>query len=339
MSLNHLISECKTRIYTEPVYQILLSYITAQEAFSSTAVHHNVRKPALIFFLLVALLTGYFTNASNVFAQQTPVFWYNGDRWDYFGFINNVRSQVNAYNNSVPGSANTVSHTNPRSIGEFFDVVIGIEGGHQVRIRMRASDLYIVGWFTQNDVYNIIGPALEAGIPADHGNYNNGERGGYWSLSDSGNYVDLERIAGGFDRTVVRYDEARVNAFGQDLWKADDPARMAAAVIFFSQFIAEAARFRGISDTIGWNGFGNRSSDNWQYSTIIDRHLVGQENSWGNLSRRFNQLLGSNSQDNQDSALTGWYQDSGGRIVSMLLITLADYARVMNTVRGYPGSN
>jgi hypothetical protein len=316
----------------------LLPHITIQEAFSSTAVHRNAKKPALIFFLLVALLCGYFSNASYVFAQQTPVFWYNGDRWDYFGFINKVRSQVNAYNNAVPGSANTVSHTDHRSIGEFFDVVIVIEGGHQVRIRMRASDLYIVGWFTQNDVYNIIGPANEAGIPADHGNYNNGGRGGYWSLSDSGNYVDLERIAGGFHRAHVRYDEARVNAFGQDLWRADDPARMAAAVIYFSQFIAEAARFRGIADTIGWLGYGHRSSDNWQFSTAINEQLVGQENNWGTLSRRFNQLLRSNSQDNQDTALTGWYQDTGGRIVSMLLITLADYARVMNTVRGYPGS-
>jgi hypothetical protein len=113
---------------------------------------------------------------------------------------------------------------------------------------------------------------------------------------------------------------------------------MAAAVIYFSQFIAEAARFRGIADTIGWLGYGHRSSDNWQFSTAINEQLVGQENNWGTLSRRFNQLLRSNSQDNQDTALTGWYQDTGGRIVSMLLITLADYARVMNTVRGYPGS-
>jgi hypothetical protein len=335
MSLKYLTSESKARIHTESAYQFLLTYITAQKNVSNTAIQCNTKKPALIFFLLVALLTGYFINASNAFAQQTPVFWYNGDRWDYFGFIHKVRSLVNDYNNAVPGSANTVSHTDPRAIGDFFDVAIVIEGEHEVRIRMRASDLYIVGWFTQNDVYNIIGPANEAGIPEDHGNYNNGGRGGYWSLSDSGNYVDLERIAGGFDRANVRYDETRVNAFGYDLWRADDPARMAAAVIYFSQFIAEAARFRGIADTIGWLGYGHRSSDNWQHSTTIDRHLVAQENNWGILSRRFNQLLGSNSQDNEYIALTGWYY-TGGRIASMLLITLADYALVMNTVRGYP---
>ena len=254
----------------------------------------NVRILVPMLFLCVTLVVVNFT----INAQTTPIFWWNGTRWDYFAFINNVRRNVNAYNNEVPnGNGNTIDHTDSSSTGHFFDVVIGTQQGNQVRIRIRASDLYVTGWFTHNDVYNFIGSAWEAGIPADHSEYNNGGTGGNWQLSNSGNYIDLEHMAssnGNFDRANVHYDQLRVDAFAMDLWKADDHARMAAAVVYFAQFISEAARFRGVADVIGWNGFADRSEDNWQFSTTVDRNLVGQEQNWDSLSQRFNWMLENN---------------------------------------------
>lgn len=314
-------------------------------------VHRRSSKLTSISFLfaalvaVAALMSGNLINIPSSAAQTTPVFWWDGNRWDYFSFINQMRANVNAYNNAVPNSqGHTVDHTDPNAINRFFEAVIGIGDRnnpsnarqHQLRIRIRASDLYVVGWYTGSGTYNYLGSAWEAGLPAT---------GRTWQLSNSGNYVDLERMANSgnlpgaaFNRSALRYDQARVNAFGWDLWNADNPARMAAAVVYFAQFISEATRFRGISDVIGWNGFGHRSQDNWQFSTVIDNHLVGQENQWAHLSQRFNWMLANNvAQDNPRNALQAWYRDSGGIVRLATLLTMADYAKVMNTVRGFPG--
>ncbi len=295
------------------------------------------RKSAPIFLLFVALVVGNLISVHDAYAQQTPVFWADGNRWDYFAFINEVRRNVNGWDNRVPGvQGEIVDHTDVMANHQFIDVFVGTNTGQQVRIRLRASDLYIVGWFTHNDVYNYVGSAWEVGIPADHGQPNSGGRGGNWQLANSGNYGVLENMAGIY-RSQFNYDSARVNAYALNLWRADDRRQMAAAVVFFAQFISEAARFQGISDTIGWNGFADRREDNWRMSAVIDHNLIRQENQWGTLSQRFNWMLeNGRTRDDQRSALTGWYRGADNVVRWALLITLADYAKVMNTVLGYP---
>jgi hypothetical protein len=325
----------------EPAYQGAFRNITARGAFVTvtTAVQRGFRKSAPIFLLFVALVAGNLISVQDAYAQQTPIFWADGTRWDYFGFINEVRRNANAYNNAVPGvEGNTIDHTDTWARGRFFDVVIGTHTGQQVRIRLRASDLYIVGWFTGRDVYNFIGSSWEVGIPADHGEPNSGGWGGNWQLTGSGNYGGLERMAGGFDRANTRYDSFHVNAFAMDLWRANDPARMAAAVVYFAQFISEAARFRGIADTIGWGGFADRSEHNGMMSTYINRNLVRQENQWAALSSRYNWMVENHVYyDEPSHALSGWYRGWDGLTYGALLLTMADYAKVMNTALGFPG--
>jgi hypothetical protein len=324
----------------EPAYQGLFRHITARGAFVTvaTAVQRGFRKSAPIFLLFVALVAGNLISVHDAYAQQTPIFWSDGTRWDYFGFINEVRRNVNGYDNRVPGvEGNTVDHTDVMANHQFFDVVIGTHTGQQVRIRVRASDLYIVGWFTRYDVYNYVGARWEVGIPRDHDQPNRGGWGGNWQLTNSGNYGGLERMGGGINRARLRYDSFHVNAFAMDLWNASDPARMAAAVVYFAQFISEAARFRSISDSIGWNGFADRREDNWRMSAVLDINLVRQENQWGTLSERFNTMLeNGRREDNPRSALYAWYRGYDNVVRGALLITLADYAKVMNTVLGYP---
>ncbi|MET9089330.1 ribosome-inactivating family protein [Streptomyces sp. NPDC004237] len=285
-------------------------------------------------------------NSVETVANQTPVFWWNGSRWDYFGFLNSIRSQINAHDNSVAGSSNTVSHTDPWNPAAI-DVVVGDRHGHQVRLRLRRSDLYLVGWFDQNDTYNYLGPANQAEIPPSHDwPAQANTRGGSRQLLASASYDQIERLANhGNDgepvtRSTMPFNQDSVSSAASALWWADQQHRelMGQGVLLFTQFISEALRFRGISDEIGWQGFGDRSQDNWQFRTRINPVLVNQETQWGTLSERFNELQRRNRRDD-DSAqlLDGWWRAPDGAINGQLLRNLAQFALTLNTVKGFPG--
>lgn len=273
-------------------------------------------------------------HAIKLVQNQTPLFWWNGNRWDYFGFINAIRSSMNVHNNAVPGSSNTVDHTDPWN-GGYLDVVIGTRDGHQVRIRLRRSDLYVVGWFDQNNTYQYIGPSDQADLPPNT-NVHQALR--------TGSYAAMEAMAnergGHFSRYGARFNEGSVSASATALWKASNSNRdlQGQALLVLVQFISEAARFRGISDTIGWTGYGNKSEDNPQESTApIASQIVDQETNWGQLSERFNWMLEANQNDSPNHAFWGFWRNSDGSVGSRLLITAADYALVFNLVKGYPG--
>lgn len=267
--------------------------------------------------------------------NQTPIFWWNGSRWDYFGFINAIRRSVNAYNNAVPGSANTVDHADPWNHGAL-DVVIGDRNGHQLRIRVRRSDLYVVGWFDRNGTYQYLGNWAEAIIPPNTATH---------QALATPSYDGIERMAninnGGtwHSRYNTRFNENSLSAATGSLWHADfsHPELIGQSLLVLVQFIAEAARFRGVSDAIGWGGFADRSADNWQFNTTIPRELVDQENNWGHMSERFNWMLETNNPDSWANAFTGFWRNADGTVASRRLITMADYALVFNLVRGFPG--
>lgn len=270
--------------------------------------------------------------------NQTPLFWWNGSRWDYFGFLNSIRRAIHADNNNVPGSSNTVDHTDTNNHG-FFDVVIGDRNGHQVRLRLRRDNLYLMGWFDSNDTYNYIGNSWQAGIPNDHRQAARaGARGGNRQLLAGASYDRIERLAR-TERGRLHFNQDAVSSGAGVLWHADygHPEFLAQSLLFFTQFVAEAARFRGIADTIGWQGFADSTADNWRYRTTIDPHLIDQETSWDNLSQRFNWMLLNNvPQDSARNALNGALRTASGAILVYRLITMSDYARVLNMALGYP---
>ncbi|MFK0282198.1 ribosome-inactivating family protein [Streptomyces sp. NPDC090499] len=282
-------------------------------------------------------------NSVTTVANQTPVFWWNGSRFDYFGFLNTIRSQINAHSNAVAGSSNVVSHTDPWDPAAI-DVVIGDRNNHQVRLRLRRADLYLVGWFDSNDTYNYVGPANQAEIPPSHTQAaRNGVRGGNRQLLPSASYDQIERLANrgnpgsSITRTSLHFSEDAVSAAAGNLWHADQAHQelLGQSVLFFTQFISEAARFRGISDTIGWQGFAGTSRDNWQFRTTLNPTLVGQETQWGTLSARFNTLQAENRQDDNGNQLEGWWRTSSGAINGQRLRNLAEFALVLNTVKGF----
>jgi ribosome inactivating protein len=271
--------------------------------------------------------------------NQTPVFWWNGNRWDYFAFINNIRASVNGYNNWVPGSSNTIDHTDVWNNGPL-DVVIVDRHGSQLRVRLRRSDLYVLGWWDRNGVYQYLGPGWDADIPPGT------PPNLLHQALDTPSYDGMERMANlnggggqGRSRYNARFNQDTVSASAAALFNADfsHPELIGQGLLVLVQFISEATRFRGISDAIGWGGFGNNTGDNWAFNTTIPAELVGQENSWGQMSERYNWMLENNAQDSWNNAFTGYWRNPDGTTSNRRLITMADYGNVFNCVRGFPG--
>ncbi|CBG67467.1 hypothetical protein SCAB_2531 [Streptomyces scabiei 87.22] len=114
-----------------------------------------------------------------------------------------------------------------------------------------------------------------------------------------------------------------------------------------AQFISTAAaRFRGISDTIGRMGLrsgSERDADGHvlypNMGTRLPDLLVDMENDWGNLSQRFNRMLANRVQrDSRQNVLSGAYRRLHGTFVRERLFTMEQSSRVLNAVKGYPGS-
>ncbi|WP_105971137.1 ribosome-inactivating family protein [Streptomyces geranii] len=75
--------------------------------------------------------------------------------FDYFGFINAIRSRVHDYNNVVEGTSDTAEHTSGNNWQDFFYVDVANSRGRTVSLQLNAGNLYFVGWFTgTGDVYN-----------------------------------------------------------------------------------------------------------------------------------------------------------------------------------------
>ncbi|MET9832911.1 ribosome-inactivating family protein [Streptomyces sp. NPDC006385] len=243
-------------------------------------------------------------------------------RWHYWGFINQIRRLTNTYNNHVPGSSNTVDHTDSDD-HRFFFVHLGANG-HTVTLQLRRDNLYLVGWFTGHDVYNYIGDSNHAGIPASHAG-----RSQNWQAVRGADYRSLEHAAG-TNRYQLRYSPEAFRSAVMALWRADRRDTQAAAALWMTQFISEAVRARGISDQIGWDALNPENHD----GIHLDHRLIDQQTNWGQESQRFNNVLAGNGRDN--NPMTGYYRLASGVIAGILMIHPADFARVWNMVLGHP---
>ncbi|GGM98504.1 hypothetical protein GCM10011578_019420 [Streptomyces fuscichromogenes] len=268
-------------------------------------------------------------------ANSTPVFRLDTDNGattaNYLAFLSQIRANVDYeaqdVDNTVSGTTDLIDHTNPNALG-YTEAVIMTEEGHSVRLRFRTSDMYLVGWFDSNGHYHYVGPSDQARIAVP-------DRPNSQQLSAGADYGTLERL-GGVDRTTMEYNRIQTEAHAMSLWKASSTQAMAAAVVYFAQFIAEASRFRGIQDTIAQEGFGPTGDESYADTTRLDARLVEQETDWGQLSDRLRQVQLTGS-DQTPVPLTGWVRDGFGRIAELTLSLARDYARVMMLANGYPG--
>jgi hypothetical protein len=253
----------------------------------------------------------------------------NDDGSTYVNFINDIRNRVNdGQYNGVPGSGGPqfdVGHTgnwpsNSRACSctaDFFQVDVHMDSNPgYVRLQVRRSDLYIVGWWTPRGWYNYLGNRDNAGpswVSADR----------EWQTGFGENYTDLERAAGQA-RAGLRIDRGTINGAVWALYNANDPRGMARGVLMMTQFISEAARFRPLRDEIAL-----RLGPNPQDPLYLPQEYADQENSWDPLSAAFNNLVRQPEGTHDNTPMEGWGRISpfDGRPIRLVLDTAVRYAQ------------
>jgi hypothetical protein len=283
--------------------------------------------------LVTSTLAGLLGAAPSANAEDNNATFYldGGNGADhYINFINDVRSRVSDNEGSVvPGAGNAfqVNHTinvSTRDSNDFIRVDVHAMGSPDyVRIQVRRSDLYIVGWWGADGVYRYLGAD---GQNADNGPSSRYGDGGpndhpHRSAGFTDNYNSIEEAAGQA-RAGLAINPWTVNGAVRYLLEANNRQHMAQGVLQMTQWLAEAARFRPLRDEIALV-----MNDNGNYFRVPQEY-ANQENNWGNLSNRFNDLLRrpQGAQDTQQP-YTGWGRIVNGRPLQYTLRTAVNYAQ------------
>lgn len=290
------------------------------------------------FALVASTLAGLLGATPSAIAEDNNATFYldgaNGAQ-SYINFINDIRSRVTDNEGSVvpgAGEAYQVNHTiniSTRDSRDFIRVDVHAMGSPDyVRIQVRRSDLYIVGWWGADGVYRYLG------VPDAQGRDQNADNGPSSRYGDGGpndhphrsagftdNYNSIEAAAGQ-GRAGLAINPWTVNGAVHYLLAADNRQHMAQGVLQMTQWLSEAARFRPLRDEIALV-----MNDNGNYFRVPQEY-ANQENNWGNLSYRFNELLrrGQGAQDTQQP-YTGWGRIVNGRPLQYTLRTAVAYAQ------------
>jgi hypothetical protein len=281
------------------------------------------------FALVASTLAGVLGAVPSANAEDgNPTFYLDGANGatNYVNFINEIRARVSDNRGSmVPGttSAYQVNHTvdiSTRDSADFLRVDVHAMGSpHYVRLQLRRSDLYIVGWWGADGVYRYLGPQDHSGPSRRDGT--GGPRSAATRPAGFGdNYTELENRAGQ-SRVGLAINPWTVNGAVLYLREANNTQRMAQGVLQMTQWISEAARFRPMRDEITqvMNGNGNYFR--------VPREYADQENHWGALSNRFNWLLTRPQGFRDPDRLEGWGRVVNGRPQRIVLHTAVTYAQ------------
>jgi hypothetical protein len=280
---------------------------------------------ALVASTLAALLGGApIANAED----NNPTFYLDGANGadNYVNFINEIRGDVSDGEGSfVPGAgwAYRVDHTIPLSTRDNHDymrVDVHAMGSHEyVRLQLRRSDLYLVGWWGRDGIYRYLGDQNNSGPSNRNGT-------GGLDLAHSrqpgfgDNYNSIEQAAEQ-TRVGLGINPWTVNQAVGYLLAANDRRHMAQGVLQMTQWISEAARFRPLRDEIALT-----MNDNGNFLRIPQEY-ADQENNWGNLSFRFNELLRRPEGTRDPAPLVGWGRIVNGRPLRYVLNTAVAYAQ------------
>lgn len=183
-----------------------------------------------------------------------------------------------------------------------------------VRLQLRRSDLYLVGWWTGGSTYNYLGNRDAAGP-------SNGASNGEWQARFGEGYDGIE-CAAGQERTGLAIDRDTVNGAMWNLWFAANDRDMARGVLMMTQFISEAARFRPLRDEIALTMNGDRT-------LVMPTEHTQQENNWSPLSVAFNRLLNQTQGTRDENPREGWgrIEPWTGRPQRIVLDTAVAYAQ------------
>jgi pectin methylesterase-like acyl-CoA thioesterase len=302
-----------------------------------------------IFATLLGPLGG--LQSASAAAGQTPIFRLDGataTRDNYRAFLDQFRDNV-AYHgqvngrrltDEVQGTSLTVEHTNPAASG-FTEAVIITEDSHEVRLRFRVSDMYLVGWFDRDGRYNYVGPENESQVPAEPRLGPDGRPLVARQLIGSPSYVNLQTL-GNVSRYTLKYGRVETENHAMSLWNADGSeasrARTAAAALYFAQFISEATRLRDTREWLEERAFGEEDWESYNMHTTIDRRLVDMQNEWGTISNHFAAAQANpDGFDPSENLLTVWTVNSRGDLVEQTLRWAYQFASVLYVANGYAG--
>ncbi|MGY1495770.1 ribosome-inactivating family protein [Streptomyces sp. QTS52] len=211
----------------------------------------------LVLFLAVATLLGGAALAAPQFQEKASaindgrdITWdINGGRAAYDTMINAVRQRATGGRVLREGVLQTNPNANPSRSENIFAIdlrasnVPSSSDGNNVRLIMRARDLFIIGYQIRD--------GRGSGTP----NYFQGDTPGLPNeLSDefafTGSYTDLERV-GSRSRRGMAYNEAAVTSAYTSLRDDRNQAAVARSLMLFIMTIAEAARFDPLDQAFG----------------------------------------------------------------------------------------
>ncbi|MFI7408383.1 ribosome-inactivating family protein [Streptomyces sp. NPDC049627] len=243
---------------------------------------------------IFATLLGPLGVLSSANAADGHITWKIGDSdpnspTSYVQVVKAIRNAVNSEDPTVPGAGFQVMHTDTAARETYVD--IDVEDAYSdayVRVRMRASDMYLMGWWANDGRYHYADASqasssnsVEAPFKEDYG--------------------DLEQ-KGGTTRYDVTYSSSGLSNAVHSLLKAGDTRDQARAFLMMAQALAEGSRFRPIADFFR---LVSVLDPNLQESRL-PWQLVEMENSWGTLSERFNKQMSTQQSEPSSSALWIW---------------------------------
>ncbi|MEU6227144.1 ribosome-inactivating family protein [Streptomyces sp. NPDC047042] len=268
----------------------------------------------------------------------------------YRRFIDSIRGRVNDGGSTSVRNAqgyrvdHTPSSVDPKSTNAYIRVDVQAWGSDvYVRLNLRRSDLYLIGWWDKFNTYHYLGTrdteatkTNKKGKPyeAESARWNGGE----WRKSKvqeqtkfGENYVDVERITGR-PRAGLGIGRGTINSAVWNLYNGHGDEQMAWGVLVMAQFVSEAVRLRPMRDQIATV----MGSDGTFY---IPREYAEMQNDWGSLSSHFNRLVqqdevqGRVTRDPQP--LVGYRQDIFGDPTRLILEAAYLYATyVLNAAKG-----
>ncbi|AVV41490.1 ribosome-inactivating family protein [Streptomyces sp. ID05-04B] len=269
------------------------------------------------------------------------------DSSDYTRFIDAIRDRISDGSSSdvVKAHGYRVYHTptteDPKSTNAYLRVDIQAWGNdHFVRLNLRRSNLYLLGWWDKHDTYHYMGtrngpggkPHEAESSRWDNGKWRKSKKQQQTSFGE--NYVALERITGR-PRTSVGISRGTINAAVWDLYNSASAGEMAWGALVMTQFIPEAVRIRpqrdGIAPVMGHAG------GTWNVTPAC----VEIQNNWGTLSKHFNDLNREDHKRRDGKAtrdshpLVGWLTDGENHLQKIILETAFLYATyILNTSLG-----
>ncbi|MFF4505475.1 ribosome-inactivating family protein [Streptomyces sp. NPDC001401] len=266
---------------------------------------------AAVVLSVFATLLGPLGAVQSADAASNPR-WKIGHRDSYLNFIGAIRWAVNSgHDESVPGTGYRIMHTDPAANRRYINVDVEIQHNQRfVTLRLHASDLYLMGWWGGAN-----GEQRYYYLDPDQDMPSNSEAAGFGE-----NYNDLQNAAN-TNRYDLEYNPHNLDQAVYTLIRGGSRQARAHAVLMMTQAVSGATRFRPIM-----NYFGLLNDENLR-PTRLSAHYVDMQNTWGQGSNRYNELLREHRSDSPDRAYRIWTFNKNTREwIQTSLVSAALYA-------------